>query len=748
MKHLIIIVLMLAGCGQAGFSQETVHLWPGEVPGETKEKAEAVSSKDDKGNITRVDEVTDPLFTVHRPAAENHKGAGVIVCPGGGYHILAMKKEGYEVAEWLNGLGYTAFVLQYRVPQKKEGALMDIQRAIRLIRSNAASYGIGHFRLGVLGFSAGGSLAARTSTLYDKQTYDPVGDDRWWSARPDFTVLIYPAYLDQGKDNSLTPELEVDENTPPMFLFAAANDKHATSSMVMARALRNARVPAELHIYPSGGHGYGLRAGNPAAETWPVLAEKWLERFVKKNVDSETDNQVLLMYYGIREGFDVEVYQRAYEILSVKRDASFAGLSENEAFQSLCERKGIKILGGPVLGNISTEGASIWTRTVKPAEVMIKVFHDREVKIFGPERSSVDHGLATFLTVTGLDPGTTYPYELWVDGEKASIPENASIETLPDASGKTETRIVFGSCFHRWGLGNRKQVNAILRRDPDAMLLLGDIAVQDRNDHLGMHRADYLARDFYAAWSKLAASVPIYATWDDHDYFDNDKAGIPEGYTKEDKESVREIFKNAWNNPAYGFGEQGKGIFFRTRIGPADVIQLDERYFRTGKEGSFLGEKQMKWLKEQLPDCRGPFIILGCGTMWSDFVSNGKDSWGRYDPGGRESIFRLIEENNIRGVLLISGDRHGARGFHIVRPSGFSFYEFETGSLGGRSGPPARKEEWDTQLFGVTGRYAFGEFTFKTGIADPEVIFRLIDENGLEIYAITLKQSQLTPGDR
>ena len=153
----------------------------------------------------------------------------------------------------------------------------------------------------------------------------------------------------------------------------------------------------------------------------------------------------------------------------------------------------------------------------------------------------------------------------------------------------------------------------------------------------------------------------------------------------------------------------------------------------------------MAWREEQLLDGKGPFIILSCGTMWTDHVSNGKDSWGVWDPEGRERIFKFIEKHRIGGVLLISGDRHGARGFQIPRPSGFAFYEFEAGSLGGRTGPPPTKSEWTTQLYGISGRYAFGEFSFDSTLPDPEVTFRLIGDDGEGIYNLTLKRSQLDP---
>ncbi len=170
----------------------------------------------------------------------------------------------------------------------------------------------------------------------------------------------------------------------------------------------------------------------------------------------------------------------------------------------------------------------------------------------------------------------------------------------------------------------------------------------------------------------------------------------------------------------------------------------DERFFRTGQKGSFLGEDQMKWLETQLLDCRGPFIILSCGTMWSDYVSKGKDSWGAWDPSGRERIFSLIEKHRIGGVLLISGDRHGARGFRIPRPSGFNFYEFEAASLGGRSGP-AVTVPGSPQFYGIADQYAFGEFSVDATQPDPVVEFRLIGEEGDFIHEMTLSRSQLTP---
>lgn len=132
-----------------------------------------------------------------------------------------------------------------------------------------------------MGFSAGGSLSARAASGFEKKSYDPVDEKDSLSARPSFAMLIYPAYLDNGPEHSLTPELQLSRKVPPMFIFQAGDDTYANSSLVMTAALRQMKIPAELHLVPIGGHGYGLRQGNAAAETWPSLAGKWLDNILK-----------------------------------------------------------------------------------------------------------------------------------------------------------------------------------------------------------------------------------------------------------------------------------------------------------------------------------------------------------------------------------------------------------------------------------------------------------------------------------
>ncbi len=491
--------------------------------------------------------------------------------------------------------------------------------------------------------------------------------------------------------------------------------------------------------------GISTMATLPFQATKALAVKKDKKKKEKKKKDELAGNLKLLNQWGEQPAKIQRLYEAAFKVLEAKPDAAYADVAADSQIRRLCADDGIVHLGGPLLGCISSQGARVWIRTLRPAKVEVQVTVNGQVRSFGPVKSTPETDLTAIIPVTGLKPSTSYPYRVLVDGKEINIPDHAAITTAPSESIHGKVRIAFGTCPHRWGLGNQEQWTLIRRRKPAAMLLGGDIAVQDRRNHCGLHRADYLLRDFFPAWQDFSAAVPVCVTWDDHDYFDNDLWGIPKGYTQRDKERVCDVFRRAWNNPSYGFGDERRGVFLRTRIGPCDAIMVDERYFRTGEKGSFLGDDQMKWLETQLLDCKGPFIILSCGTMWSDYVSNGKDSWGVWDPAGRERIFKLIEKHRIGGVLLISGDRHGARGFRIARPSGFSFYEFEAASLGGRKGPAVTKPEWDTQFYGIASKYAFGEFTIDATVPDPEVTFRLIQDDGTVVHELKLTRSQLTP---
>jgi acetyl esterase/lipase len=278
---LLLLILTLASPLLAA-EPLTLDVWPDKVPGEKGDIGpEQLQPPRGKGKpIQRLTNVTKPTITVYRPKKEQDTGAAILICPGGGYNILAWDLEGTEVADWLNTIGVTGIVLKYRVPrrpgrEKHDAPLQDAQRAMSLVRKHADQWGIDANRIGILGFSAGGHLSAATSTNFDKRSYDAVDKVDSVSCRPDFAVLIYPAYLMDG--DKMSPEIRVTEKTPQTF-FAHASDDGISSenSITMYLALKKAKVPAELHIYASGGHGFGLRPTEHPASTWPKRCEQWL----------------------------------------------------------------------------------------------------------------------------------------------------------------------------------------------------------------------------------------------------------------------------------------------------------------------------------------------------------------------------------------------------------------------------------------------------------------------------------------
>ena len=268
----------------------TLQVWPGvapEAPANPPAEADTTTAKDNliAGRpLVRLGNVSAPTLTLYAPkGGASGFGPAVVVFPGGGYSILAMDLEGTEVCDWLTSAGVNCVLLKYRVPgsgpyPKSPAALQDAQRAMGLVRERAAEWGIDPKRVGVLGFSAGGHLAAALSTHFDQRLYDPVDAADKLSCRPDFAVVVYPGYLALADKNfAPNPDIDPTANTPPTFIVQAEDDPmHVENALVYFQQLKNAKVPAELHIYAQGGHGYGLRRTALPVTAWPQAAETWL----------------------------------------------------------------------------------------------------------------------------------------------------------------------------------------------------------------------------------------------------------------------------------------------------------------------------------------------------------------------------------------------------------------------------------------------------------------------------------------
>ena len=279
-----------------GSSRPTITVWPSTPPDTTPSIAAEADTTTPKDNlvaghpVVRLGHVSIPTLTVYQPAT-NPTGTAVVVFPGGGYSILAIDLEGTEVCQWLNSLNITCLVLKYRVPDtgpypKSNAALEDAQRSLSLVRAHAADLHIDPHRIGVLGFSAGGHLAAALGTHFGQRLYANLDTNDQASSRPDFAVIIYPGYLSPpvpqpNQEPSVSfgnnPDLNPTRDTPPTFLLQAEDDPvHVENATTWFLQLKAAHVPAELHLYAEGGHGYGLRPTALPVTHWPALVETWL----------------------------------------------------------------------------------------------------------------------------------------------------------------------------------------------------------------------------------------------------------------------------------------------------------------------------------------------------------------------------------------------------------------------------------------------------------------------------------------
>jgi acetyl esterase/lipase len=301
MKQTIVVLLSLLFAGRVSSQELVLPLYlSGKVPNYrvTDEK-----EKRDSGETIKISLVQTPDMAVYLPAKRSATGQAVIICPGGGYVYLSYNWEGSDPARLLAAKGIAAIVLKYRLPNSKSNTtphlspLLDAKRAIRIVRANAAKWNIKKDQIGIMGFSAGGHLASTLATHFDEGDAAATDSIERQSSRPDFAVLVYPvismskAIMHKGSRNNLigeqpdttlanrySNELQVTKNTPPTFLLHAMDDKTVPmeNSLLFFQAMKDNGVTGELHVFPKGGHGFGLGVGRGAVENWPALLLEWL----------------------------------------------------------------------------------------------------------------------------------------------------------------------------------------------------------------------------------------------------------------------------------------------------------------------------------------------------------------------------------------------------------------------------------------------------------------------------------------
>jgi acetyl esterase/lipase len=296
-KRIVVALLLLAGLfltlpALAG-EPIVVDIWPGKTPGDigiNGQETSRIHASPLVGPTKLITNVGKPTLTVYRPDWEKNTGTAMLICPGGGYWNLFWELEGEEVAAWLNSVGITGIILKYRCPRRPGeapdepplGPQLDAQRAVRIVRSRAAEWRINPRRIGMVGFSAGGHLAFAAATGFAKRLYEPIDEIDKISCRPDFAILCYPGYFKAKDKDELRPGLNIPADTPPIFLAHASDDNEsyggsvAENSALMYMALKRAGVPAELHIYATGDHDFGVRQNEKLPSSWPQLCLRWL----------------------------------------------------------------------------------------------------------------------------------------------------------------------------------------------------------------------------------------------------------------------------------------------------------------------------------------------------------------------------------------------------------------------------------------------------------------------------------------
>ncbi len=303
MKKSLFVIVIIWMTSHILYAQNTMKLWTGEIPFSTGVIGEEVIT--DQGHVRNIQ---DPTITVYLPDKEKATGAAVVICPGGGYWILAIKHEGHDIAKWFNEIGVAGIVVKNRLPTSEnitdnsEVAMTDAQRAVRMVRYNAAEWGIDSAKIGIMGFSAGGHLASTVGTHYDLGMADSPDPIQKISCRPDFMILMYPVitmsedFMHVGSMKNLLGENPTEEqmirfsnekqvtgDTPPTILIHANDDKGVpvANSIVFYEALQVHGVPAELHIFNSGGHGFGLgRKDGTSHNMWPDNVSAWMKDMV------------------------------------------------------------------------------------------------------------------------------------------------------------------------------------------------------------------------------------------------------------------------------------------------------------------------------------------------------------------------------------------------------------------------------------------------------------------------------------
>jgi alkaline phosphatase D len=422
-------------------------------------------------------------------------------------------------------------------------------------------------------------------------------------------------------------------------------------------------------------------------------------------------------------------------------DNLLSKLKSSKEFKEYAQGKYSKLLHGPMLGDVTENGAKIWVRTDQVSDVIIYVteVEHKTSKSYNATTSEQNEYTAV-VQLEGLTASTKYNYSISVDDSR--LFENGSFTTQKNPEAHIKLKIGFGggAGYTPW---YERMWDTLAVQSFDAFLLLGDNVYIDFPEVPEAQEYCYYRRQSRAEFRRFTPNVPIYAIWDDHDFTVNDGEGGAEIETPSWKRPVWKTFKNQWANPSYGGGKEHPGCWFNFSQGDVDFFMLDCRYYRENpaevKDPSMLGEYQKAWLMEKLKASTATFKIIAGSVPWAIGTKPGSDdTWDGF-PKEREEIFTFIEENKIEGVVLICADRHRSDAWKMQRPNGYALYDFMSSKLTNVH----THDIMPNSLFGYNKKCSFGILEFDTTLDDPSLTYTIKNIDNEEIHKMTIYKSDL-----
>lgn len=496
----------------------------------------------------------------------------------------------------------------------------------------------------------------------------------------------------------------------------------------------------------------------------PERAVQYLDNYLEKH-PGKMDQEILFM----RTMALAQLGKKNEAILSMKKALDNAGLPpqrflagprrmlkpihDQKEFINLWENWKDKLIHGPMLGDVSDQGAQIWVRTLIETSVRVSVSNDPEMKnpvIYGPVISKANRDYTAVVKLDSLKPNITYYYKILLGPEKYETASNYQTFRTYNIPGRPDYfKIAFGGCAG-YVPSNEIMWDTIRKQNPRAFLTLGDNVYIDDPESPDQQQLMYYQRQSRPEFQRLISSSPIYSIWDDHDFAMDDSWGGPHTDLPYWKNMVWDIFRQNWVNPKYASVDR-PGAWYDFQIADVHFIMLDTRYYRenAGRFGksnirnpTMLGPDQLSWLKNVLIGSNATFKVLVSSVPWhSDAKGKGEnrvDGWVGYLQE-RERIFSWIDDFKIEGVLLISSDRHRSDAWLTERENGYDLYEFSSGQFTNQHTHPVL----ENSLFGYNEKPSFGLLHFDSTLDDPTASYDIVDIDGRVQHSITIHHSDL-----